>query len=208
MNKVIHGAFRRDLNRFNDALANFPNGDAQRAHDLSKAWQFFHEELTRHHTGEHAIAWPALQQLGVSPELLAELDAEHGSLTEALDNAAEAMKNLDSSPTSESAASAAEAIAALRNVAEEHMTHEEAELDPVYLAKKDDPVMKAMGRQFGKASPKITGNFFAWLQDGASPDDQAALRANVPGPVIAIFGGLFGRSYRRTIAPVWHRPTR
>jgi hypothetical protein len=41
------------------------------------------------------------------------------------------------------------------------------------------------------------------VQDGASADQLSALRQSVPGPVLAIIGGVFGRSYRRQVAPVW-----
>jgi len=43
----------------------------------------------------------------------------------------------------------------------------------------------------------------AWLQDGASSDELAGLRQNVPGPAVAIIGRVFGGNYRRTIAPAW-----
>ncbi len=203
MNRVIHGAVRRDLNRFAEALAAFPAGDTRRAAQLGTAWTFFQDELARHHADEHAIAWPPLQEVGVSPELLAEFDAEHASMAAALARADDAMTVLVESPTAASAAAAGEAIAGLRAVTAQHMDHEEAELEPVYHAKKDTPQIKAMGRQFGKVSPAVGGNFFAWVQDGASADEQAALRASVPGPVLTIIGGLFGRPYRRKIAPVW-----
>ena len=74
MNKVIHGAFRRDLERFIDALGRFPAGNRARARQLGAAWDNFHDQLTVHHEGEHEIAWPALQSVGVSPDLL----ADHG----------------------------------------------------------------------------------------------------------------------------------
>ncbi len=208
MNRVIHGAVRRDLARFTGALATFPNGDAERAGELGRAWRFFYGELTRHHTGEHAIAWPAMQKVGAPAALLAEMDVEHNRMANALDVAATAMKALESSPTSAAATSAAAAVASLKLVTEEHLAHEEAELEPIYQAKKDDPVVKAMGRKFGKENPMVAGKFFAWLQEGASKEELAGLHDNVPGPILAIFGGLLGRSYRRTIAPVWRNQRR
>jgi hypothetical protein len=63
--------------------------------------------------------------------------------------------------------------------------------------------MKAMGRKFGKVSPAKGGTFFAWVTDGATAEEMAALTASVPKPVLTILGGLFGRGYRRDIASVW-----
>jgi hypothetical protein len=41
------------------------------------------------------------------------------------------------------------------------------------------------------------------VQDGATAEQLAALRGSVPGPVLTIITGLFGRSYRQDVAPVW-----
>jgi hypothetical protein len=61
-----------------------------------------------------------------------------------------------------------------------------------------------MGKKFSRSQPiGKAGWFMAWLDDGATPEERAALRANVPGPVVAIIGGVFGRRYRKEIAPVW-----
>ena len=61
-----------------------------------------------------------------------------------------------------------------------------------------------MGKKFSRRSgPATAGVFFAWVQDGASPQEQAALAASVPGPVLKVMSGLFGRRYRKEVAPVW-----
>jgi hypothetical protein len=49
----------------------------------------------------------------------------------------------------------------------------------------------------------MAGDFFAWVQNGATPEERASLRATVPAPVIAIFSRIVGRRYRRTVAPAW-----
>ena len=84
MNKAIHGAFRRDLHRFITALGAFPPGDLGRAKQLGTAWDNFDDQLTYHHEGEHEIAWPALQAVGVSSDLLKTMDAEHDTMAAAL----------------------------------------------------------------------------------------------------------------------------
>jgi hypothetical protein len=204
MNRVIHGAFRRDLARFDDALATIADGDSRRAEQLSVAWANFYGQLTYHHTSEHEIAWPALRQIGVSDDQISQFDAEHERMAAALKVADDAMQTLRRTPSADYAKAAREAVSNLSAVATEHLEHEEAGVESVYLAKKDTPEMKEMGRKFSRdMRPPAAGTFFAWLQDGASSDEQAALRKTVPGPVIAIIGGIFGRTYRRTIAPVW-----
>jgi len=68
----------------------------------------------------------------------------------------------------------------------------------------DDPALKEMGRKFSRrVGPPKAGIFFAWVQDGATAQERAALRESVPGPVLTILAGVFGRRYRKEIAPVW-----
>jgi hypothetical protein len=62
-----------------------------------------------------------------------------------------------------------------------------------------------MGKAFAKVSPARGGRFFAWVLDGASPEERAAVTGTVPGPVLKILTGLFGRGYRKSVAPVWTR---
>jgi hypothetical protein len=203
MNKAIHGAFRRDLDRFITALGTFQPGDRSRAAQLGKAWANFDDQLTHHHEGEHEIAWPALQAVGVSPELLHAMDAEHDTMAAALTETRVAMAALARDPGADQVRSALTAFERLRTVTVVHLDHEESELEPVYQAKKDTPEIKAMGRAFGKTGLARGGRFFAWVLDGASPEERAAVTASVPGPVLTIIGGVFGRSYRKDVAPTW-----
>ncbi len=203
MNKVIHGAFRRDLDRFVGALTTFRPGDSARAHQLGTAWANFDLQLTDHHEGEHEIAWPALESIGVSHEMVVQMDAEHDVMAAALGDARTAMAALESSPGQGEAASALAAMERLREVTVTHLDHEEQELEPVYLQNAEGPEMKAMGKKFAKVSPAKGGVFFAWLLDGASAQERSAITENIPAPVLKIITALFGRSYRKDVAPVW-----
>jgi hypothetical protein len=205
MNKAIHQAFRRDLDRFVDALGRFPAGDLVRARELGTAWANFEDQLQYHHQGEHDIAWKALVQIGVSPQVLSEMDSEHDVMSAALAHADRAVKQLKATAGADDAQAALAAVTELRRVTLEHLEHEEAEIEQVYLDKVDTPEIKAMGRQFGKVSPMRGGRFFAWVLDGATEDERAAITGTVPGPVLKIIG-LFGFPYRRNVAPVWKGP--
>lgn len=204
MNRAIHGAVRRDLDRFVRALEAFPPGDSQRGRQLLTAWKNFEDQLTRHHEGEHEIAWPALKQVGVSGDLLAELDAEHDVMAAALVETRHAMRTLANAPGVVESRAAAEAMRGLRTVTVAHLKHEEAEIEPILLAKANSEPIKRMGREFGKVSPTVGGRFFAWVLDGATDDERAAITRDVPGPVLTLLGGVFGRGYRRHVAPVWN----
>ena len=47
------------------------------------------------------------------------------------------------------------------------------------------------------------GDALAWMQDGAGERERTALRATIPGPVLAVMTTVFGRRYRREVAPTW-----
>jgi hypothetical protein len=203
MNKAIHGAFRRDLDRFIAALRSFPTGDLARAKQLGAAWANFEDQLTHHHQGEHTIAWPALRAMGISKEVLATMDAEHETMAGALAETRTAMDALTRTAGAEESRTALAAFQKLQAVTTHHLDHEEAEFEDFYLSKRGTPEMKAMGKAFGKVSPSRGGRFFAWVLDGATPDERQAVAREVPGPVLSIIGGVFGRSYRKDVAPVW-----
>ena len=202
MNKVIHNAVRRDLTRFLDALDRFPAGDQARARQLATAWANFDDQLTQHHEGEHEIVWPAIEAVGVTQEQIAEMDEEHQRLADALATASTCFAALARSASAADAA-ARQAVATVQTVGEQHMEHEETDLEPIYLTKKDDSAIKAMERQFRKTSLHVTGTFLAWITDGATSEEMTAIKQNVPAPAIVIVGGLFGRRYRRDVASVW-----
>jgi hemerythrin-like domain-containing protein len=194
MNKVIHAAVRRDLDRFVAALDTFPTGDRGRAAGLLKAWDNFDAELTRHHEGEHRIAWPVLRSVGVSQALLTGMDGEHDTMAAALADARTAMGALARSAGAEEASSARDAVARLREVTAAHLDHEEAELEGVYQANRDTPEMKAMGKAFARdGGASRGGRFFAWVLDGAGPEERRAVTSEVPGPVLAVLTKVFGR---------------
>jgi hypothetical protein len=205
MNKAIHGAFRRDLDRFVGALGDFPAGDAHRAAQLGAAWENFDDQLTHHHEGEHAIAWPHLHAVGVSRELLDTMDAEHATMAAAVADTRRAMADLGRRPTAENAQTALTAVQQLRGATVEHLDHEESELEPVYLQNRDHPEIRAMGKKFAKVSPARGGRFFAWMLDGATPAERSTVTGNVPGPVLVVMNGVFGRGYRKNVAPAWTR---
>jgi hemerythrin-like domain-containing protein len=204
MNKTIHCAVRRDLKRFRGALDKFQADDKARAAALHRAWVNFEKQLTEHHEGEHEIAWPALKAIGVPEASISTFDVEHEAMATALKSASEAMGRLASSGSAADAQTAAAAMATLDEATTTHLDHEERETEQLILDKHDDPAVKAMGKQFSRrASLPVAGVFFAWMDDGASTEEKAALRQSVPGPVLAIIGGIFGRKYRKEVAPVW-----
>ncbi len=203
MNKAIHCAVRRDLKRFLDASGRFTDGDTARAAALGTAWDNFDAQLTHHHEGEHEIAWPAMLAVGVTQDQIDRFDSEHGAMAAALAGARSSMASFRTTASSADAAAFRATVVELETVTETHLAHEEEISERVLLEHADHPAIKEMGKKFGKVSPGVGGTFFSWVLDDAEPDARDAIETYVPRPVLAIIGGIFGRRYRREVAPVW-----
>lgn len=203
MNRLIHAAVRRDLARLDAALADLPAGDATRAQELVTAYAYLQRELTRHHEGEDTHIWPMLAGLGVDATVLEAMETEHQAMAAGLVGTQQALATLAGAPTVENTAAARASVAELTEVTERHLTHEEDELEPLLRPHLDTPEWKAVEKQLRKGPLPQAGMFFNWLRDGMSEPDRAYLATLIPGPVVSIIGGVFGRRYTREIAPVW-----
>ncbi len=206
MNKLIHRAVRRDLDRFRSALAAFADGDVHRASGLHRAWENFDAQLTDHHQGEHEVVWPALDAIGIARPTIDSFDAEHDAMAADLTTARDAMRKFGSSARRSDADAALAAMERLQTTTVTHLDHEEQETEGPLAQHQRHPSIKEMGRKFSRrSSPAKAGAFFAWMQDGATTEERTALRAHVPSAVMMVLGGLFGRRYRREVAVVWAR---
>ena len=203
MNKIIHAAVRRDLVRTEQALRGLSDGDGERARQLQRAWQHLVKELTHHHEAEDSLAWPFLLSRGVDPELMAAMEAEHGAMKEALTQASRAIDAVVADPTAACAREAADVLARSRTVVDAHLEHEERDVEPLLERYEDDPEWKAAAKGMRPARITDAADALAWMQDGAGEQERASLREHIPPPVVAVVTRVFGRGYRRDVAPTW-----
>jgi hemerythrin-like domain-containing protein len=203
MNRVIHGAVRRDLDRLSAALEKLPAGDRDRVRALERAYANLRQELTRHHEEEDTYLWPMLQAKGVDAGLLAEMESEHHDMAEALAETATAMSTLAAGGSAPDAAAARASVVRTQVVVERHLAHEEKEVEPQLLTYEDTPEWKAIEKKLRRQPPGVAGRFFAWLTDGMSEENRAYLKTVVPAPVVVVLAKTFGRRYYRDVAPVW-----
>ena len=205
MNKVIHCAVRRDLKRFRAALDSFQDGDRERAAGLHRAWENFDTQLTHHHEGEHEIAWPALLAVGVDQSAIDDqFDEEHDAMAAALREAGTAMAALASSASRADADAAATAMAQLEEVTVTHLDNEEAMSEPLFAEKHDDPAIKEMGKKFGKQPIGRSRHVLRLGHGRRRPrgDGRAQGRGDRRRSW-RMLPLLFGRRYRKEVAPVW-----
>lgn len=204
MNKVIHAAVRRDLDRFRRSLDAFRDGDRARAEALHRAWVNFDAQLTEHHEGEHEVAWPVLKSIGIPETTIATFDDEHEQMATDLASTRDAMSALRRTATRADADVASAAMRRLQATTVTHFDHEEQQTEETVAQHEGDRSMKEMSKGFSRRMGVVkAGAFFAWLQDGATAAETSALTDQVPRPVLVVIAGLFGRRYRREVAPVW-----
>lgn len=203
MNHVVHGAVRRDLERLVRALDAVRDADRGRAQELKRGFDNLRDQLTRHHQGEDKWIWPMLADVGVDPELLATMESEHHSMAEALAETDAAMGAYAASGSAADATTARDSVLRTQEVVNQHLAHEEGELEPVLAPHLVSPEWKEVEKKLSRQPPSVAGPFFAWLTDGMTEENRAALRSMVPAPVILILSRVFGRRYHREVAPVW-----
>ena len=203
MNKVIHAPYAATSSRFRRALDTFTDGDQARAAALHRAWANFDAQLTEHHEGEHEIAWPALKAVGVDQATIDGFDHEHERWPPTWPPRGRRWTSSRHTASRADADAAGAAMAQPRDHDPPTSTTRRRDRAAAGQARRR-PAIKEMGKKFSRRTGiGKAGAFFAWLEDGATAEEKAGLRDNVPGPVVTIIGGLFGRGYRKEVAPVW-----
>lgn len=203
MNRVIHAAVRRDLDRLADALPRMADGDRPRAQALDRAYRNLQTELTHHHESEDTHIWPMLASAGVDRELLEAMELEHATMAEALAGTATAMATVARTGAGTDAAAARQSLLHTRDVVERHLRHEETELEPQLAPHLETPEWHAVEKKLRSQPLPVAGRFFAWLTDGMTEENAAFLKRTVPSPVVTVLSRVFGRRYYEEVAPTW-----
>lgn len=203
MNRVIHAAVRRDLDRLTDALVRMQDGDRPRAQALDRAYRNLQTELTHHHEGEDTHIWPMLASVGVDRGLLDTMESEHSAMADALAETATAMATAARTGAGPDAAAARDSLLRTRDVVERHHRHEETELEPQLAPHTETPEWHAVEKKLRSQPLPVAGRFFAWVTDGMTEENRAFLKRTVPTPVVTVLSRVFGRRYHRDVAPTW-----
>jgi hypothetical protein len=115
------------------------------------------------------------------------------------------MERYADSGTAADAQAAHERVVHAQQVVDRHLEHEERDLEPVMISHAESDEWKAVEKQLRRQPPRVAGPFFAWIQDGMGAGERSYLESTIPGPVRFLMSRVFGRSYHREIAPVWHQ---
>lgn len=201
MNRLIHAAVRRDLDRFTTAVDALVPGDVGRARALGEAFEHFDQMLTSHHEGEEKNLWPVIGDPGAGHQgEVADLTDEHEQIVRGLADSRDAFAALQTSASAEDAGRAAAGLRLLRDAATTHFAHEESQMHDL-LGAADPEAVSAALRRMGRDAPLSEALWFVqWVSDSLDPQQRAAFAEVMPAPLRALSALLAGRRYRRVTA--------
>ena len=199
---AAHAAFRRDLRQLARAASFADLPDPGRRASVQAGWELFKRQLHLHHTAEDGLVWPALRErLPNSDHAQSVLDAmesEHQQidpLLAAVDDAfarAEAGHRADDGAVGDAAGALAASLAG-------HLAHEERDGLPLIGEALTSAEWRSVGFKIvRKNGLSAGGEMFAWLADGADPDQAAAAIGTLPPPARLAYRAIWRPRYRRT----------
>jgi iron-sulfur cluster repair protein YtfE (RIC family) len=207
---AAHAAFRRDLSRLAHAAALADPLDPARRASVQAGWETFKRQLHLHHTAEDTLVWPALRQRLDHSEhaqsVLDEMEAEHqliDPLLAAVDDAfGGALGGALGGPLGGAfggAVSVAAATDALADSLSSHLAHEERDGLPLIGVALTAAEWRGVGVKIARRSGlSNAGEMFAWIADGADPDQAAAAVGALPPPARLVYRAIWKPRYQHT----------
>ena len=194
MNRLIHGAVRRDLDRLSAALDSFPDGDVAHARELDRAFVNLRREATRHHEGEDTHIRPMLALQG-STGLLHDMESEHHAMAEALSETGAAMTAL---ATSGSGAATARASVVGRGPSWNGISPTRRTSSSPSSTVPRDAGVEGGGEEAQPAASERGRTVLRLAHRRHERDHRVYLRSLVPAPVVTVLAKVFGRRYTGT----------
>ncbi|MET9381645.1 hemerythrin domain-containing protein [Streptomyces sp. NPDC002928] len=185
-----HDAFRRDLERLAEAVADGRAGSAS----VRAGWENFKRQLHIHHTVEDSDLWPRVRERVAghprSLALLDDMEAEHARIDPLLAAVDTAL--------ADRATELPDLVRALAATLADHLKHEEDSALPLI----QDVLTAADWAAFTGRIRETQGLrgaalFVPWIVDGTSPADRARFLDSMPPPVRVLNRVFWQGSYRR-----------
>ena len=199
---AAHAAFRRDLAQLARAAAFADLPDPGRRASVQAGWELFKRQLHLHHTAEDAIVWPALRErLPRSDEAQSVLDAmesEHQQIDPLVAAVDGAFARADGGHRADARAIGDAADALARSLTG-HLAHEERDGLPLIGEALTSAEWRGVGFKIvRKNGLSAGGEMFAWLADGADPDQATAAIGTLPPPARLVYRAIWKPRYKRT----------
>lgn len=204
MNAVIHRALRRDLDRLEQVTRTDLPDDRRAALCRHVTWML--DFLHHHHVGEDEGVWPRL--LSKRPDLaplVDQMSAEHQALAAASDRLRAASDDYAADGSAEARGRLHEATVAMQEATLPHLDHEEREAIPLVVEALDEEDWAYLSKNHFRKGLSFadSGTSLMWDLDDLDPQYAAAVRRELPGPVLWLMTALFGGRYDREAATRW-----
>ncbi|WP_404386497.1 hemerythrin domain-containing protein [Knoellia locipacati] len=200
---VMHHAFRRDLARFEAAVAMTPLGEVDTWVAISRRWDRFTHVLHEHHHAEDEHYWPVLHSAvnaHGTPEDRAEVAAmsdEHAQIDPALAALTTAYRAMAEHPCEDHRHALEIRLAGLREVLGAHLQHEETVVLPLIQRVMSADEFAAVERAIER-SYRVRDSAFliGWVADGL-PADVLERILTQGGPPFRLLYAVVRRSHAR-----------
>jgi iron-sulfur cluster repair protein YtfE (RIC family) len=197
---AAHEALRRDLVGLAHAAGDAGRGGPARREAVDRGWEVFQRQLHIHHTAEDELIWPALRErLAHSDAARSVLDAmedEHHQIDPLLDAVNRAMARPDGG-----AGERGDTVDMLTMALHGHLAHEERAALPLIGTALTAAEWRGVGRRIGVQNLRHAGEMFAWMLDGAEPEQAAAAVHELPPPARLLYRAVWRPRFARQ--PRW-----
>jgi iron-sulfur cluster repair protein YtfE (RIC family) len=160
----------------------------------------FQRQLHIHHTAEDELVWPALRARlagsDAAQSVLDVMEAEHQRIDPLLATVNQAMDE----PGAD-AGDLAGAVDVLTMALHGHLAHEERDALPLIGTTLTAAEWRGVGRRIGLGNLRRAPEMFAWMLDGAPPEQARAATAQLPPPARALYRAVWRPRFERR--PRW-----
>jgi len=193
---AAHQALRRDLTGLARAAGDAGRPGPDRRAAVARGWAVFQRQLHIHHTAEDELVWPALRdRLAASDaarSVLDAMEAEHQQIDPLL---AEVNAAFDG-PVPDGRR-VADAVDGLTMALHGHLAHEERDALPLIGSALTVGEWRAVGRKIGVQNLRRAPEMFAWMLDGAPPEQAAAATSQLPPPARVLYRAVWRPRFAR-----------
>jgi iron-sulfur cluster repair protein YtfE (RIC family) len=198
---AAHEALRRDLAGLARAADRaVRRGPAQRA-AVQRGWDVFQRQLHIHHTAEDELVWPALRERLAASDaarsVLDAMEAEHEQIDPLLAAVSQAMAGGQPDGVDDDGDRLADTVDVLTMALHGHLAHEEKDALPLIGTALTVGEWRAVGRRIGVRNLRRAPEMFAWMLDGATPEQAAAATGQLPPPARVLYRAVWRPRFAR-----------
>lgn len=202
---IMHSALRRDFVRVRMVLGTPEAAEPLRRTALAEHVLWLMHVLHDHHSGEDNGLYPlVVRRNPAAADLVEQMDADHGTITPAMDRLSEAARRHLADPDSPDEL-LVQAIDSLTDVLLPHLEREEQVMMPVVSESITEGEWRAWDEEFN-LDPKGLRNLALeghWVLDGLDDASRQHVEHLVPPVPRFVLLTLLGGSYRRRRAALW-----